>query len=303
MALTATTAYIADWPSGDLAAVSTISATVGGRGPFGNRIYGVAAQGDHLYVADPRDDGSRLWVLAAASPITPTLVASLTVPGEAMQTVASSVTISDLLYLAAGSAGLHVIDATEPQTPTLLATLDTAGSATAAAVLGDFVYVADRSSLAGVDISDPVHPQLMSALPLTGTVMGVTAAITGSQALAYVAAGLGGIAVVDVTDPAAPHLLSAYPSASAANSVLLDGTVLFVAAGWQGVLALDVSHPDAPHLLGSYDTPGYAYGLQLSGDLLLVADGAAGLQRLQVARVAGPPYGVLIPLAGRQIAP
>ena len=117
------------------------------------------------------------------------------------------------------------------------------------------------------------------------------------------AASLGGVAVVDVTDPTAPQLLGTYATASAANGVLLDGTVLYVAAGWQGVLALDVSDPAAPYPLGSCDTPGYAYGLQLSGDLLLVADGEGGLQRLQVARIHGPPYGVLLPFAGKEIAP
>ena len=303
-AVTGTTAYVTDWSTGELAAASALSATIDGSLALGSRIYGVAAHGDQVYVADPGDEDSRVWVLAAAPAITPTLVASMTVPGEAMQPVARSGTISDLLYLAAGTAGLHVIDVTEPQTPTLLATLDTAGSAAAAAVLGDFVYVVDRmSGLIVVDISDPSQPQITGTLPISGTALGVTAAATGTRTLAYVAGDLGGVAVVDVTDPAAPQLLATYATASAADNVLLDGTVLYVAAGWQGVLALDVSHPDAPHLLGSYDTPGYAYGLQLAGDLLLVADGEAGLQRVQVARVQGPPYGLLIPLAGKDIAP
>ncbi len=302
--VTGTTAYVTDWPTAELAAASTLSATIGGRLALGSRIYGVTALRDQVYVADPGAEGSRVWVLAAAPAITPTLVASVTVPGEAMQPVAQSGTISDLLYLAAGTAGLHVIDVTEPQTPTLLATLDTGGSAAAAAILGDSVYVVDRmSGLTVVDISDPAQPQITGTVPISGTALGVTAAAAGTRTLAYVAAGLGGVAVVDVTDPPAPQLLGTYATASAANNVLLDGTVLFVAAGWQGVLALDVSHPDAPHLLGSYDTPGYAYGLQLAGDLLLVADGEAGLQRLQVASVQGPPYGLLIPLAGKDIAP
>ncbi|MFN8465641.1 MAG: hypothetical protein U0X20_08835 [Caldilineaceae bacterium] len=302
--VTGTTAYIADWPTAELAAASTLTATIGGRLALGSRIYGVTAHGDQVYVADPGDEGSRLWVLAAAPAITPTLVASVTVPGEAMQPVAQSGTISDLLYLAAGTAGLHMIDVTEPETPTLLATLDTGGSAAAAGALGDFVYVVDRmTGLIVVDISDPAQPQVTGTLPISGTALGVTAAATSTRTLAYVAAGLGGVAVVDVTDPPAPQLLGTFATASAANNVLLDGTVLFVAAGWQGVLALDVSHPDVPHLLGSYDTPGYAYGLQLAGDLLLVADGEAELQRLQVARVQGPPYGVLLPLAGKDIAP
>ncbi len=303
-AVTGTTAYIADWRRGALAATSVATPTITAHMPLGPRIYGVATLGDQVYVADPRDEGSRLWVLAAAPALTPTLVTSLTVAGEAMQSVVQSGAISDLLYLAGGAAGLYVIDVTAPQTPTLVATLDTGGSATAVAVLGESAFVADRDGgLVVVDISDPAHPQIRDTLPIAGTALGVTAAAAGRQALVYVAAGLGGVALVDVTNPAALHLLATYPTTSAANSVLLDGTVLYVAAGWQGVLALDVADPAAPHLLGSHDTPGYAYGLQSAGDLLLVAGGAAGLQRLQVTRVQGPPYGVLIPLAGREIAP
>ena len=71
-----------------------------------------------------------------------------------------------------------------------------------AAVLGDFVYVADRmTGLTVVDISDPAYPQITSTVPVSGTALGVSAVVqTDSRTFVFVAAGLGGVAVVDVTD-------------------------------------------------------------------------------------------------------
>ena len=86
MALTGTTAYIADWPTGELAAASTLSATIYNRLSLDRRIYGVTAEGRPGVRRRPGRRGQPcVRVLVAAPPNTPMLVASLTVPGEAMQ--------------------------------------------------------------------------------------------------------------------------------------------------------------------------------------------------------------------------
>ena len=233
----------------------------------------------------------------------------MTVPGEAMQPVSRSGVVSDLLYLAAGTAGLHVIDVTHPSTPTLLSTLDTPGSATAVALLdhpaaGRIALVADRQDgLQVVDVQDPAHPQSLATLDTPGTAIGVTAAMTGSQAIAFVADGLGGVHVVDITNiatqscspPTPLHPLPTAYSWTAPSST--QPPAGRASSPW-------TSPTRAPHVcVGSYDTPGYAYSLELSGDELFVADGDGGLQVLRVAIEQGPSHAVLIPLAGKDIAP
>ena len=76
VAVTGTTAYVADWRSGNLAAIDAAdpaATTTAASLPLGNRIYGVTTLGNLVYVADPRDDGSRLWVLGAGDASRPRL--------------------------------------------------------------------------------------------------------------------------------------------------------------------------------------------------------------------------------------
>jgi len=304
VALLGSRALVADWRGGGLTVVDVVqplSATVMARLPFSDRTYGVTAANGLVYVSDPQEAADRLAVLDFRDPLTPTLAAALTVPGEVME----SALISDRLYVAAGYAGLHVIDVTDAQTPTLLGTFDTPGIATDVSAAGDIVYVADQDNglliyrTGPITPAEPITLSLLATWDTPGAAIGVTAALS----TVYVADGLGGIHVVDTSDPGAPRLLANYATASAANSTVLSGTTLFVADGWQGVLALDVTDPAAPTLAGSFDTPGYAHDLVLAGDLLLVADGPGGLQLLRVEQEAAPDHYLLIPLVIKQPAP
>jgi hypothetical protein len=152
-------------------------------------------------------------------------------------------------------------------------------------------------------VQDPARPQLLGAFATRGPALGVTAAVTGEQAIAYVATGLGGVQVIDFTKPEAPQLLGAYATASSANDLFLEGTILYVAGGWEGVLALDVADPRRPHLAGAQRVQGYAYDLQLLGDLLYVAAGDAGMQILRRSIDSGPAHVLFVPWASKGPTP
>lgn len=351
VAVSGSTVLAADWRAGGLTVADLsqiVSPTLLGVLPLGDRTFGVNLAGSLAIAGDtPDGDPARLSLISLRGlvqpptetpaltptlPLTQSLVATLTLPGELM----GSAVAGDHLYLAAGYAGLHVLDVSTPQTPTLVSTFDTPGIAAdvhvgltagvTAGVTGTILYVADqggglriyRSSevtvtapvtatgtiTPGLPITPvlPITPStklsltLLAAWPTPGEAIGVTAV----QTVAYVAASLGGVQIVDVADPAAPRLLATYATTSAANGVLVSGSLLYVAAGWQGVLALDVSDPATPRLAGSIAIPGYAHDLVLTNDLLLVAAGPAGLQLLQVSQPAEEAWGVWLPLAAKE---
>ena len=275
--------------------------------------YGVTTDGSLVYAAGWEDaDLTNIGVWDLSQPLTPTLVTTITLPGEVME----SAVISGQLYAAAGYAGLHLVDVTTLPTATLLSTLDTPGMAADVSVADGLVYVADgmgglriystadAAPTTPITFTEPITP-LAQTMPLSPTLLatfdtpGDAIGVTAVLSTVYVADGLGGVRIVDAGDPASPRLLAAYATASAANSTVVSGTTLFVAAGWEGVLALDISDPTAPHLASSFDTPGYAYDLALAGDLLLVADGPGGLQALRVEQEAAPAHYLLIPFVAK----
>ncbi len=332
LAVSGTLALAPDWRAGNLAVFNLAdpaAPVLHSRLALDRGVAAVSVAGGMAYVVGPQVDElagelaseSRLLIFDAGQQLTPTLatstlltsplitpalVASMTLPGAAMQTAAAD----GLLYVAAGAAGLHIIDVRRPQTPTLLATLDTPGIAASVTVSGSLAFVADRrAGLLVVDTHDPTDPQLLATVAADspaaegtaaqGTAIGVTAWMTS----VLLADGLAGVQIYDVSAPDAPRRLAGYATNSAANSLLLNGSILYVAAGWQGVLALDLSDLHNPRLAGSFDTPGYAHDLQLVGGLLYVADGDAGLQIVQVDTQQALAHILLIPLAGKEIAP
>jgi murein DD-endopeptidase MepM/ murein hydrolase activator NlpD len=312
VAVSGTTAYVADWQSGGLTVVDTptaLTSTLSSRLELGARAFSLATGRDAMYLTDPQDAVGRIWLLSTAQPLTPTVVATLTVPGEPLQVIGASSPISDLIYIAAGTSGLHIVDVTKPQTPTILASLDTPGSATGLAFVATpggerIVLIADRDSgLIVADVENASQPRVLAALDTPGVALGVTAAISGSEATAFVADGLGGLQVVDITTPASPQNVGSYPTMSAANGAAIDGSMLYAAVGWRGVLALDVANPRAPRFAGAYDTPGYANYVLAAGERLYAADGDAGLQILQVTIAEGTAYRIFAPLAGKEITP
>jgi hypothetical protein len=299
--------YVADWREGILAIVDAANSSAPTASlPVSPRLYGVTAAKDRVYFAEPLapDLGtqagltSRLHILSTGQPLTPTLIATLTLRGAAHHAVAAPAkypapsaaplngtgtltdSARDLLYLAGGTEGLHLIDVTTPTAPALLATLPVTGPGALATAVGILdhptgrrlaLVAAGAGGLQIADVTDPGAPQHLAAFLTPGGAIGVTSSVTdaipGGQALAYVAGGLGGVHVIDVTTPTAPQLLGTYATSSSANALVRSGDMLYVAAGWQGILALDVQDPRGLRLLGSYTIPGYAHTLDLVPDL------------------------------------
>jgi hypothetical protein len=104
---------------------------------------------------------------------------------------------------------------------------------------GGDAYVAagapgQASMLVVVDVSNAANPNVLAALPLTGTPEGI--ALTRGHVA--VALGYGGVAVIDVADHAAPRLVGEYTLPGRARGLLAAGDLLYVADQEGGLYVL-----------------------------------------------------------------
>ncbi len=157
-------------------------------------------------------------------------------------------------------------------------------------VQGDYAYVADRSALTIIDVSDSSAPLLVSTLsnPLTGAV-GVFVADT----LAYLhRGGVGIFSVINVSRPDSPFVLGwcAIPlSVQDPKGICLVDTLCYVARGQAGFVTINVAKPDSPTVINTFDTPGYAMDLMIQDTIIYVAD-RDSLQIVNIANTTSPQH-------------
>jgi hypothetical protein len=279
---------------------------------------GVAVSGDLLFVADDPN----VVILDIANPAAPTLLGTFAaVDAQGVEPH------GDLLYVAAGTAGLKIAGISNPAAPTQFGTVDTANLAWDVTVQGDVAYVANGTvGLLVFDVSDPLTPAQIGSYDTPGEALRVdvdgdycyiadrsagglvildvtdptTPTLAGSILLpgdtwsvvvdgdlAYVGVASAGLTIVDVSDPTAPAQLGTVDPGTV-RQFWVSGDILY-AAGFSLVHEIDVSNPNSPVLIESWDNRGTCSDVVVAGEHAFVADGAAGLQILQVRRVIKSP--------------
>jgi hypothetical protein len=196
LAVAGTRAYVAAGTNGlfivDIADPSRLA--VVHHGLVGERVVGVAPDGDTLYVVlgPPQGQPGSVVILDLSQPATPVEVATVSVPGDPVRLVPRGA----YLYVAAGRTGtgsaLHVLDAGTGSTAAVLP-LD--GAPHDVVVSGRFAYLpCGDQGLQVVDVTDPANPFLSAVVDTPGYATGV--ALLGP--VAVVADGEGGVQVVDL---------------------------------------------------------------------------------------------------------
>jgi len=147
-------------------------------------------------------------------------------------------------------------------------------------VAGEYAYVADAVNPTGglkvVDISDPMHPQIVGSVAASGTSRGLAKA--GDHV--YLA-NHWRMHVINVADPTDPHIVATVdPPNIAARDVAIYGQYAYLASGTVGVRVIDISDPNDPQEVGLVNTPDMAQSLTVVGRFGYVADGGSGLQIL-----------------------
>lgn len=174
----------------------------------------------------------------------PTALSFLLLPGFANGVAVDG----DFAYVAAGTAGLHVVDVSNLNAPVLAATVNTPGNANDVRVAAGYAYVADGASgLQIVDVNNPLAPVLIAGFDTPGTATDV-AVLNGR---AYVADGVAGLRVIDVSLPVAPLAVGAVDTPGNARGVDAVDDFAVVADAHGGVHIVSVANPASPVIRGS----------------------------------------------------
>ena len=247
-------------------------------GQIGGPIKAVAVQSDLAFVGV----GLRLSVLDVSDPTALREVGAT----ESLGWFAEDAAIAgDLVYVAAGGTGLHIVDVSVPSRPVVIGAYDTPGYAEGVAVAGRYAYVADGpGGLRIIDIADPASPT--EAAVAYGLSYVFDVALSGSYA--YLAAAGAGLLVADVSDPARPVELGRLDTPGYAYGIAVSENTAYIADGWEGLVAVDVADPRQPKDVWAYETPGWAMDVAVDGNRLHVADAFGGLRVLDLSDRAKP---------------
>ena len=210
---------------------------------------------------------------------TPSALAAINIPGHANAVDA----VGSFAYVAAGSAGLHVVNVSNPAAPVIVATVNTPGNANDVKVAGNFAYVADGSSLQIVNVTNPLAPTVAGAVALSGA-----EDVAVGAGLAYVAAGSSGLLIVNVTTPGAPIVVGSVRTPSSAHGVDLAGTSMAIVVDDSGLRSINISNPSAPVITGNTSISGSPNDVRVSGNHAYVAAYTGGLQIVEVSSPSDP---------------
>jgi hypothetical protein len=225
------------------------------------------------------NSGFSATVTVNVSSFSPTVLSFVTIPG-----FANNVDVSgNFAYVAAGTAGLHVLDITDRRAPRIVGTLDTPGNANDVKVVGSRAYIADGAAgLRIVNVSNPLSPTLLGSLDTPGTANDIT--VVGDKV--YVADGATGLQIIGVSDPAAPTLLGSINTPGDAKGVDVSGN-LAVIADTSTARVVDISNSAAPSGVGAIATT-ESHDVTVDGSIAYIADFEGSLRVIDFSVPATP---------------
>lgn len=169
------------------------------------------------------------------------------------------------------------------------------GSMAAFALMGNYLYTVDASTLHAYSIFDPLNPQKTSEQTVGWNIETIIAyerfLFLGSQT---------GLFIYGVNNPASPNFISAFSHATACDPVIVQDDIAYVTlrsgTNCQGNLnqldVLNVENVNNPVLIRTYPMSG-PYGLGIDGNVLAVCEAEFGVKVFNAADPAN-----LVPLAG-----
>ena len=162
----------------------------------------------------------------------------------------------DIAYVSANGTStslpdLYVLNVHDPQKPEIIASLNTGPGISSIVANGGYVFAANAGSyqLQVIDVSDPLHPVLVSQAKLPGVTISGGAGFGKSIAyfghhvyVGLVKASGPEFHVVDVHEPTAPIALGAFEVGSTVNDISVSQNFATIGTpGIKSVMVLDVS--------------------------------------------------------------
>lgn len=245
---------------------------------FGGSTQAVSASGNIAYVGI----GLRVNTIDFSEPSNPILLGMSDAFTDAVLDIAIQ---NEIIYVAAGSAGLQILDISDPARPAALGFWQSSGFVEGVAASGKYVFVANGDQgVSVIDVSNPQKPlQIASAYPFNYAFDVITAG-----PYTYIAAGDAGLLVLDTANPLKPVELSQLDTYGYAYELALLDNYLYIADAWEGVQVVDISDPAKPNLAATIPTNGWSLGVSVEEDLLVSSNGGQGMQFFNISNPEKP---------------
>ena len=158
-------------------------------------------------------------------------------------------------------------------------------------IAGTRFYVSADAGVVELDMDNPLHPKLVTVIPISG------ARSTVVQFRYLFVADDAGLDIVDITDPVRPRLVDrAHLQLADARRLFVSRTYAYVANGRDGLAIIDVERPEKPRLYTMYTAGGQlndardvVIGATNASLFAYVADGANGLKVIQLISPESQP--------------
>lgn len=188
----------------------------------------------------------------------------------------------DMLVVTDTANRLWQVDTTRLQPATTVGQVDIVsnrGYVNDACLVGNRLFIGRSiNTVTVVDVTNPVAPQLLTQMPVTGYCFKV--AVEGPYA--FVAAGSGGFAVCDITDIMHPQVIATIPTPEWTYDVVLTPGYAHVAVSDAGYWIIDISDPAHPFVASRTTAYDRNYQVVVSGDYAYLACRNAGLQVVDI---------------------
>ncbi len=194
--------------------------------------YGVAVQGNLLYVAD---HGFGLKIVDVSDPTLPVIIGQLHTPGRVHRVSVDGT----YAYLVGCSCQLFVVDVSDPTQPQLIgSSAYLRGVYEGIAVEGGLAFTSGSGPMRIFDVQVPSDPQLIATVDFdSGRGLGY------AWPFAYVSTGnevydTGSVVVVNVSQPAAPSIVRTVETPGYGWGLAADANYVYGAVGYGGLCIL-----------------------------------------------------------------
>jgi hypothetical protein len=141
----------------------------------------------------------------------------------------------------------------------------------------DYAYIAEgKNGIQIVDISDSLHPEIVSSLTLSDSANTRAVCIKGNTL--YIATMEDGLRIVNVSNPNSPQEIGNTPIGGISRDIDVLNDIAYIANYDSGLRTVDVSNPENPTVIDNFETPGYALGIRVKDTLTFIADSSGGLR-------------------------
>ncbi len=241
--------------------------------------WGIAASGDHVYVAD--NCNAVFSIFDVSNPLSPIETATTSVgdSGDYSYYVAVS---GNYAYVTNGASNLSVIDVSNPSAPVQVATTTVGNdpnnydTALGIAISGNYAYIADESDsiMSVIDISNPLAPIQVATTSVGGSPLDV--AVSGNYA--YVTnSDDDDVSVVDISNPLAPVEVTTavLPGGSSPYGIAISGNYAYVAdVNSDAISVINISNPLSPSDIADVNVGNHPRGIAISGTHAYLVNGS-----------------------------